>query len=163
MIAPATATPSACKAFEKGFRLLRFQPARCHARAGWYVGSQAMARIKWSDLPSKAATHCVVLRMLGEIPSGKPMLDLMARYMWSLHSGWTYALIINRESGVDEIWCGFPNCHDAEAFAKAINAQSQPSDGWATRRVLTVDDASFAQIEAAAPPPGTKRVKPTQA
>ena len=99
---------------------------------------------------------------VGEMPPGKQTLDLKARYIRSLHPGWTYALTISRESGGHELWCGFPNPVDAEAFAKAINAQSQLSDGWATRRVLTADDARFAQIQAAAPRPSMKRAKPAE-
>jgi hypothetical protein len=123
--------------------------------------AKTMARIKWADLPSKATTHCVALRMPGEMPSGKQTLDLLARYMRSLHPGWTYALTINRESGAHEVWCGFPSPHDAEAFANAINAQSQLSDGWATRHV-SADDACFARIQAAAPPARIKRAKPVE-
>ena len=120
-----------------------------------------MARIKWADLPSKATTHCVVLRVPGEIPSGKQTLDLMARYMRSLHTGWTYALTINRQSGAHQILCGFPRPNDAEAFAKAVNAQSQLSDGWATMHVITADEACFARIQAAAPP-ARKRARSAQ-
>jgi hypothetical protein len=96
----------------------------------------------------------VALRMPGEMPSGKQTLDLMARYMRSLHPGWTYALTINRESGAHEIWCGFPNPHDAKAFAEALNAQSQLSDGWATKYIL--DEAGFGRIQSAAPLPRKK-------
>ncbi len=148
--------------FEIGLLLHRFQLAQCHARAGWFLGSIAMARIKWSDLPSRASTHCVVMRLAGEIFSGKQTLDLMARYMRLLHSDWTYALTISRESGEREIWCGFGHSCDAVAFAKAINAKSEPSDGWATKRVLTADDAYFVLIQAAAPPPDRKRAKPAE-
>jgi hypothetical protein len=147
------------KAFERALLLVNYSSLGVTPWASPFLDVKAMARIKWSELPSKATTHCVVLRMLGEMSSGKQTLDLMARYVGTLHLGGTFALAISRASGAHEIWCGFPKPHDAEALARAINAQSQLSDGWATKYVLTADDACFDQIESAAPPPGMKRAK----
>ena len=122
-----------------------------------------MSRMKWSDLPSRATTHCVALHILGEMPSGKSTVDLMVRYIRALNTDWRYALTISREAGGHEIWCGFPNPHDAEAFAIAINAQSQQSDGWATKHaVIAADEAFFDRIMASASPPQPRRPRPAE-
>jgi hypothetical protein len=137
------------------------QPDRCHARARWCFGILSHGPNQMGRSPEQGHYYCVVLRMPGEMPFGKQTLDLMARYVWSLHPGGAYALTINRQSGAHEIWCGFPSPRDAETFAKAINAQSQLSEGWATRHVVIADDACFDRIQAATPP-ARKRAKPAE-
>ena len=141
--------------------LVRLQPDRCHGRRVGVFWILSHDPHQMGRPPEQGHYTLRGAAYAWRDVFRKTNVDLMARYTRSLHPGWTYALTINRESGAHEIWCGFPSPHDAEAFAKAINAQSQLSDGWATRHV-SADDACFARIQAAAPPARTKRAKPAE-
>ena len=89
--------------------------------------------------------------MPGKESTAKQTMELIARYLRYTNPGGTYALTISRETGTDELWCGFSVREDADAFAKDLHAQFLPTPEWATGRLVILDADTLAHIEARTP------------